>query len=325
MSAGCVPAAAARPGQQLYWLVNALQAAAACNAAVRLGILDRLLEAPASADEVARRCRTAPDTTQLLLDALDALAVVRRRDDGTYITATEARCLTIFAAGWSRLGQVVRTGQPLVAADIPAGAADLYPGIVPLLAQLFVPAVRRAVEILAPVRGDVLDVGAGAAPWSIAFALSDPTARVTALDLPAVLRTTRRTVEAAGLAAQFQFRAGDMFTADLPQAAYDMILLGNVCHLFSQNANRALLQRLHPALRPGGTLAIVDALPSEDPEEHRFLSLYALGLRLRTSAGAVYPLEAYATWTREAGYSEVRAITLSRTPPLALLTCTGKE
>ncbi|MGH4010524.1 MAG: methyltransferase [Pseudonocardiaceae bacterium] len=114
-----------------------------------------------------------------------------------------------------------------------------------------------------------------------------------------------------------------MFIADLPQAAYDLIILGNVCHLFSQNANRALMRRLRPALRPGATLAIIDALPSEDPEERRSLCLYALGLRLRTSAGAVHPLEAYATWTRKAGYSKVRAIALTRTPSLVLLTCTA--
>ncbi|MGH3814889.1 MAG: methyltransferase [Pseudonocardiaceae bacterium] len=323
MNAVLVPAAGENPGLWLYRLCEMLGAAAAVDTAARLGILDHLHETPASAEEVARHCATALDVTRLLLDALDALGVLRRGEDGKYATTAAARWLTTLAPGWSRLDQVVRSGQPLIPADTPAGAADLYPETVPLLAQLFAPAVRRAAQLLAPLRGDVLDVGAGAAPWSIALALSDPTARVTALDLPDVLRTTRRTVEAAGLAAQFEFRAGDMFTADLPQAAYGMILLGNVCHLFSPNTNRALLQRLRPALRPGGTLAIVDALPSEDPEECRSLSLYAIGLRLRTSAGAVHPLDAYATWTRDAGYSEVRVSSLSRTPPLALLTCTA--
>lgn len=192
-----------------------------------------------------------------------------------------------------------------------------------MLARLVAPAVRRAAELLAPSAGDVLDVGAGAAPWSMALAAANPSTRVTALDLPDVLRTTHRAVEAAGLAAQFRFRACDMFTADLPQAAYDLVLLGNICHLFDQDTNRALLTRLRPALRDGGTLAIADALPSDDPEQRRSLSLYALSLRMRTSAGAVYPLEAYASWAREAGYGEVTATPLSRTPPLALLTCTA--
>ncbi|MDQ4020152.1 MAG: class I SAM-dependent methyltransferase [Actinomycetota bacterium] len=319
-----VPAPTAEdPGQQLYRLGEVLQVASAFDAAARLGILDHLEQTPACADEVAQHCATAPAATHLLLDALDALGLLRRGHDGRYATTAAAAWFTTLAAGWSRLDQVVRTGQPLVPADTPAGAAELYPEVVPVLSRLFAPAVQRAAELLAPVRGEVLDVGAGAAPWSIALAAADPTAQVTALDLPEVLRTTRRTVEAAGLGTRFEFRAGDMFTAELPQAAYDVIILGNVCHLFSPDANRTLLQRLRSALRDGGTLAIVDALPSEDPEERRSLSLYSLGLRMRTSAGAVHPLDAYATWIQEARYGAVRAISLSRRPPLALLTCTA--
>lgn len=144
---------------------------------------------------------------------------------------------------------------------------------------------------------------------------------MTAVDLPEVLGTTRRAVEAAGLTARFRFRAGDMFTAELSDAAFDMIILGNICHLFGPDTNRALLRRLRPALRPAGTLAIVDALPSGDPAQRQFLSLYSLGLRMRTSAGAVHPLETYTTWTQDCGYTDLSATPLSQAPPLALLTC----
>jgi len=59
-------------------------------------------------------------------------------------------------------------------ADTPAGAAELYPDVVAALSQLCVPAAKRAAKLLAPVSGDVLDVGAGAAPWSIPLAAADP-------------------------------------------------------------------------------------------------------------------------------------------------------
>jgi SAM-dependent methyltransferase len=326
MSADLVPAAVEQPDQRLdqrlVRLGNIVEAAAAVNTATRLGILELLRDAPAPADEVARHCATAPGPTQLLMDALDGLGVLRRRSDGSYAATLEAGWCTTLAAGWSHLDEVVRSGHPMVAADTPAGAAELYPEVVATLSRLCAPAVVRAAELLAPVGGEVLDVGAGAAPWSIAIARADTAVRVTALDVPDVLRGTRRAVEAAGLASRFRFHGGDMFTADLPAAAYDLVLLGNVCHLFGPDANRALLRRLRPALRPGGTLAIVDALPAEDPAQRWYLGLYALGLRLRTSEGAVYPLEGYAVWTREAGYGELSAVALSQRPALALLTCT---
>jgi SAM-dependent methyltransferase len=320
MSAVLEPVAVERPDQLLARLGDLIESAAAVTAATHLGVLDLLRAAPADAAEVARHCATALDTTRLLLNALDALGVLERLSDGRYATTPEADWCAALAGGWSRLDQVVRDGRPLVAADTPAGAAELYPDVVAGLAQLCAPAVRRAAELLARVVGNVLDVGAGAATWSIPLAAADPVTAVTALDVPEVLRSTRRAVEAAGVTGQFQFRAGDMFTVELPVAAYDLVLLGNVCHLFDPEQNRALLRRLRPALRPGATLAIIDALPSADPEERRRLSLYALGLRLRTTAGAVYALDAYESWIREAGYGEPTVTPLSSSPPLSLLT-----
>ncbi|MDT7600850.1 MAG: hypothetical protein QOK26_2927, partial [Pseudonocardiales bacterium] len=87
---------------------------------------------------------------------------------------------------------VVRSGLPHLAGDTPAGAGELYPEVVATLSRLFAPAVERAAELLAPVGGEVLDVGAGAAPWSIALARTDARVRVTAVDVPDVLRSTRR-------------------------------------------------------------------------------------------------------------------------------------
>lgn len=127
MSTVPVPAAAEDPDQWLYRLSDVLAAAATVDAAARLGILDHLHETPASAEEVARHCGTAPGVTHLLLDALDALAVLRRGDDGTYAITTEARYLTTLAAGWSSLDQVVRTGQPLIPADTQRGRPTSTP------------------------------------------------------------------------------------------------------------------------------------------------------------------------------------------------------
>lgn len=320
MSALLEPVATDLPEQRLARLGDVIESAAAVTAAAHLGILDLLGAAPAHAEEVAGHCAIAPDPTRLLLDALDALGVLQRLPDDRYATSPATNWCAALAGGWSRLDQVVRDGRPHVAADTPAGAAELYPDVVAGLSQLCAPAVRYAVELLAPVSGDVLDVGAGAATWSIPLAAADPATTVTALDVPEVLCATRRAVETAGLTGQYQLLAGDMFTVELPVAAYDLVLLGNICHLFDPEQNRALLRRLRPTLRPGGTLAIIDALPSEDPEERRRLSLYALGLRLRTTAGAVYPFDAYADWTREAGYGEPTVTPLSSSPPLSLLT-----
>ena len=81
---------------------------------------------------------------------------------------------------------------------------------------------------------------------------------------------------------------------------------------------------MRPTVRPGGLLAIIDVLTSPDPAAQRWISLYALDLRLRTSQGTVHPLAAYEAWISDAGFGPLQVEPLSATPSLWLLTCRTK-
>jgi ubiquinone/menaquinone biosynthesis C-methylase UbiE len=184
------------------------------------------------------------------------------------------------------------------------------------------PAARLA-EWLPHPAGHILDVGAGAAPWSIALAEADPSCHVTALDLPEVLAVTRRAVADAGLPSRFSFLPGDMFTVSL-EPRFGLVVLGNVCHLFDAAANQTLLRRLHRALRPGGTIAIVDILPAQEPEARRSISLYALGLLGRTASGGVHSEDAYRTWLSEASFGSTVVRHTGGHPPISLITAEAR-
>ncbi len=136
----------------------------------------------------------------------------------------------------------------------------------------------------------------------------------------AISAVTRQVVATSGDNAQFDYLSGDLFTIDLGRSAYDLAIVGNLCHLFDEAANRHLLGRLFDALRPGGTLAILDALPNERLNGPRSVVLYALGLLLRTSRGQVYPFSTYVGWLREVGYEAVERLDLSPIPPISLIT-----
>jgi SAM-dependent methyltransferase len=302
--------------------MDAVSTAHVLTAAIELGLIDQLTSGPKNSTECADACATDPSMTSLLLDALAGLGVARREALGRYaLTIDLPPLLRALIRSWSQLSVVVCNGKPLVRADTAVGASDLYPDCLPVLSAMFTPAASRAAQLLAGCGADVLDVGAGAAPWSIALATSSPAVHVTALDLPSVIATTERAVEAANVGDRFDYVPGDMFTCELSQAAYDLVLLANVCHLFDETHNRVLLRRLRSALRPGGLVAIIDVLTSRDPAEQRSISLYALGLRLRTSSGAVHPIAAYETWANDAGFGPVRVDPLSAEPSLTLLTC----
>ncbi len=228
--------------------------------------------------------------------------------------------LTMWITPWGQLTQAICDDQPARAGDTPGGAETLYPEVVAHLGAWFAPAAERAADHLIARGQRVLDLGAGAAPWSLALAARTPDMRVTAVDVPAVLAVTRQVVATSGYDAQFDYLSGDLFTIELGCSAYDLAIAGNLCHLFDEATNRRLLGRLFDVLRPGGTVAIVDALPNERLDGPRPVVLYALGLLLRTNLGQVYPFSTYVGWLREVGYEAVERNELSEALPISLIT-----
>lgn len=307
--------------EQWSFLQEALATSSALAAADQLGVLARLDAGPADPITIARDCAISERGARLLLAALHSLGLIEEDSDGLYRTALpDLAQVTALITPWGQLTQAIRDDQPARAGDTPGGAETLYPEVVAHLGAWFAPAAEQAADYLIARGQCVLDLGAGAAPWSLALAARNPDMRVTAVDVPTVLAVTRQVVEASGYADRFDYLSGDLFAIDLGRSAYDLAIAGNLCHLFDEATNRRLLGRLFDALRPGGMMAILDALPNERLDGPRSIVLYALGLLLRTKRGQVYPFSTYVGWLREVGYEAVERIDLSGDLPISLIT-----
>jgi SAM-dependent methyltransferase len=304
-------------GEPLEYLNEVVSAAAAVQAAVRLGVLDRLNAGLGSAQELAAACQLDAQGAQRLLEALAALGLLESHGGRWRPRLPNLSGLAGFVAMWNQLDVVLRTGRPIVRADTTSGAAALYPDVVGNLGTMLSTAAEQAATLL-PSATRVLDAGAGAAPWTLAYAARYPSCVVTALDLPAVMPATRRAVVDAGIEKQFEFLPGDLFEVELPRGRYDLAIVGNVCHLFDETANRRLLSRLYEALTPGGMLAIADIAPREG-RRSRSVALYELGLHLRTGSGGVHRLKAYFEWLANVGFQLPQIYELVDEPPLMLI------
>src|SRR5262249_25282997 len=154
------------------------------------GVLARLNAGPTPPATVARDCAISERGARLLLAALAGLGVAESGPDGLYrasaLTGWSTRGLP-----WAGLAGTIRDHHPIVAGDAPAGAEAIYPDVVPYLGMIFAATAERVADQLAVPGLRVLDVGAGAAPWSLALAARQPDCQVTAVDLPAVLPSTR--------------------------------------------------------------------------------------------------------------------------------------
>ena len=313
----------------IAFLETALAASAAVEAASALGVLARLDDGPVTPAVLAADCAMGERDAGLLLTALTGLGLVESTGDESYrATLPDLVSLVSLLPRWQGLGEVLRRGHPVVTADTRAGAEAQYgddaeahygDDIERYLDVMSAPAAELAADHLASTGLCILDLGAGAAPWSLAIARRDPTCRVRAVDLPAVLPATRRAVSACGLESQFDFLAGDLFAVDWGSPVYDLAILGNICQLFDETTNRRLLARASEALRPGGRLAILDVLPHEGMDGPLPVVLYALGLLMRTPSGRVYPFSTYVSWLREAGYESIERFDLSTASPIALI------
>ena len=149
----------------------------------------------------------------------------------------------------------------------------------------------------------ILDVGCGSGVWSLALAQATPGARVTGLDLPAVLDRFVARASALCLADRVDTIPGDMHSAALPEARWDLAIIANVLRLEPAEQARAIVRRVVSAVRPGGSVIIVDALAAGTPEAERARAIYSFHLALRTRAGSVHYSGEIGRWLEEAGSS----------------------
>jgi cyclopropane fatty-acyl-phospholipid synthase-like methyltransferase len=156
----------------------------------------------------------------------------------------------------------------------------------------------------------MLDVGGGSGAYAIAFAQANAKLRVEVFDQPAVLAIAERHIREAGLEERISTRVGDLRTDEFG-GGYDLVLISAICHMLGVEENRNLLARAYRALVEGGRVAIQDFLLRADKTGPRAGALFSLNMLVNTRGGASYSEEEYTAWLREAGFGEVRRVSLA--------------
>jgi hypothetical protein len=183
-------------------LLETCAAAAAVGSAIELGVVGRVAEGPVDPASVAADCGLAQQGAEALLVALAALGLLAREADGRFRPAfSDLSDFAELLRPWASLGPALRGERRPADAATTAGAQSLYPNLVGL-ARLFREKAEHAADLLMQSSARVLDIGAGAAPWSLALAARDPGCTVTAVELPGVIASTACAVRAAGLEGQ---------------------------------------------------------------------------------------------------------------------------
>jgi SAM-dependent methyltransferase len=222
---------------------------------------------------------------------------------------------------WAQLTEAVRTGRPVVRADAEPTGQEFFSNLVPGLFPRSLLAARAAVRSLpketrARCRR-ILDVAAGSAAWSIAFAERLPDARVTIVDYPQVTPIARQFAERYGVGDRFEYREGNLRVVDFG-LDYDLVILGHIIHSEGPAWGRKLLEKSYGALRRGGLLLIAEMIPNEERSGPPLPLLFSLNMLLHTEEGDVFTLQEYRRWLKQIGFQSTTTLTVPAPSPLIL-------
>jgi predicted O-methyltransferase YrrM len=301
--------------------------------ATKVGVFEALTGGSATAAAVAERCGTSRIGTEKLLFALAGAGYLRGDDSGYALTPVSRKWLLRESRHsiadkllfqffeWDLLERAedyVRTGEPVEIHSMSDDEQwDLYQRGMRAMANAAAgEAVRRM-----PVPKDakrMLDIGGSHGYYSVALCRRHEGLRSTILDLPQAVKHAAPLLAADGMGERVIHRAGDALTEDLGADTYDLVLVAQLVHHFSEVENRDLAARVARALRPGGVYAILDEFRPRSAKDAGQLGALLEFYFALTSQSGTWPVEEISDWQLQAGLSPRRAIHFRTVPGVGI-------
>ncbi len=291
------------------------------HAGVTLGVFDALDASGRTAADVAGSIGTDVRATDLLLNALVAMRLVRKRGDQfletdvgraflTTSSPTSYAAMIRFDASlwplWDRLAETVRTGEPARPPDAfqrdPEDTARFIDAMASLVQARGDARVLADTLDLSNVRR-LLDVGAGPGTYPVEFCRRHPHLQATIFDLPGTLDVTRKHLAETGLDDRIRLVPGDYRRDALP-SGFDAVFMSNVIHGEDEETNRQLMRKVHAALEPGGRVFIKDHVTDESGTSPAAAALFSITMLLFTR-GRDYAYGEIRAWLLDAGFTRV--------------------
>ncbi|HVB81041.1 MAG TPA: methyltransferase [Candidatus Binataceae bacterium] len=311
----------------------------ALGAAVELDLFSHIAAGKTSAQQVAAAAGASEHGTRRLLEALCAMGYLKKSGHSYRLQRASAEHLVrgkplymgdaamigkMLMGSWSMLAEVVKSGLPFQtgtsAEERQAFFAKLVPAIFPASYLAAAATVKRLPAAARRRIRRILDIGAGAAAWSIPFAKALKRARVTVADYPAVTQVARQYAEQWGVADRYDYLEGDFREVDFGTASFDLAILGHILHGEGADWSRRLLKRTCQALSDGGMLLIGEFVPNDQRTGPALPLLFGLNMLINTPTGDVFTMREYREWLKEAGFRKVATIPAPHVSPLILAT-----
>src|SRR5213079_1907327 len=223
-------------------------------------IFDALVNSSKTADEVAQKTGASARALGILMNALVGLDLLKKDRKEKYSLTPESAAFLVsnkpgthagffgtvapqLISRWLRLPDIVREGRPAVAVNQETEGTEFFSQLVENIIPMSYPPAQKLGDHLklGKAKNDihVLDVGAGSGIWGIALAQKSTRVRVTAVDWPGMIPTTKRLTQKFGVVDRFNYVEGDMLEANFG-SGYDIATLGHILHSEGEDRSRQL-------------------------------------------------------------------------------------
>jgi hypothetical protein len=272
-------------------------------------IFDRMGAEGQGAVSLSRELKTDRRATELLLNSLVAIGLLKKKNDRYSNAPLAARYLVkgkpryqgdilehynTLWDNWSGLDTVLKTGKP---------SRKIHDHESFILGMHNIAALKEKDVIkgldLREVR-QLLDLGGGPGTYSMAFARKK--IDVTLLDFPDTLRISKKLIREAGLEKRIRLLPGD-FTKDAWGSGYDMVFISQIFHSYTAEDCIRMLGKSRAALNPSGKVVVQEFYLDDSRTNPPTGAIFAINMLVNTPGGRTYTPKEMSVWMKKAGFA----------------------
>jgi SAM-dependent methyltransferase len=310
------------------------------SAAVSNRVFDTLATGAKTVERVSEESGASERGLRAVMNALVGLELLKKDRQGKYSLTPESAAFLVsdrpgtlarffhtilphLASKWLQLGEITRTGRPMVAVNEEAEGTEFFSQLVENIIPMSHPGAQKLGEHLKVAKTKdqlrVLDLAAGSGIWGISLAQKSPRVRVTAVDWAGMIPTTKRITQKFGVGDRFEFIGGDLLEADFGNG-YDVATLGHILHSEGEERSRQLLAKTFRALKSGGTIVVAEWLVNDARTGPAPSLMFGVQMLVNTEKGDTFSFNEIKSWLEEAGFKKIRKLEAPGPSPLVLAT-----
>ena len=306
-------------------------------AGIKMCVFNLLEEGKLTFDEVAQQIGASPRYVRAFLEACVGLDLLEKQGNRYANSPMAANFLvkgkreyvgdhalhhTNTWALWGRLDEIIKSGESQLPFETGYVDASTYWNNY-IMGQHNRAASGQAYHLVENVdlrgRRKLVDLGGGAASYSIALCGANPDLQAVVTERKEPLSIARPLVEEHGLQDRIRLLEGDFFDLELDRD-FDVALISGVVLIKSEEDCRRLIKLAYDLLLPGGLVIVQDYMRLDDSSERRRLdALENMYVLVAFDPGAEdRDGDVVASWLQDAGFVDTRMIPLPT--QLALIT-----